>query len=422
MDKLFNPIFGLFLTICIFGVIPTAEAASTEALIKQGNDLFSAGKFDEAIRTYDEAAVDDPESPIIYFNKGAAFYKKEDYAAARDAFGQAAIKTKDIRLEAKSRYNLGLCFFKEGERQRDSDLKKTLESYESSILSFQEALDLDPEFTEAAENIELVRLMMKSVLDEIKKQEEAAQKQQEQTQETAEAIKKLIEEQKNLLDETRSLISSEQAEDMAETTPESMQEPHGEKNTRQNNDIAKDLAGAQEQLKNDTQNISGHLADQTAPSAAGPSGIPAGTPSPVPEHPSKEHLDASIAEQGNALENFANDDPRIAADHQQKSLKNLEKALDALSGGQENQQGGQPQPENKSNQDKQNQNAQSSGDEESVPDAPAPEEPDPASTPEQEPAAGLTDDPDHILNEEKENKKHRTPVTSGGFKQVDKDW
>jgi hypothetical protein len=34
----------------------------------------------------------------------------------------------------------------------------------------------------------------------------------------------------------------------------------------------------------------------------------------------------------------------------------------------------------------------------------------------------LTDDADSILNEEKENNKQRMPFSSGGYKEVDKDW
>ena len=189
MNNLLKVIIILFL-FCVAGSQHPAQAASKEKLVKKGNAFFSSGNYDEAISAYDEAAVNDPESPYIYYNKGTALYKKEDFTAAIDAFGKAAIKSKDIFLESKSRFNLGLCFFREGERQKDSDLKKTLESYGLSVQSFQEAIDLNPEFEEAAENIEMVRLMMKALLDEIKKQEEEAKKQQEQAQKIAEQIKK----------------------------------------------------------------------------------------------------------------------------------------------------------------------------------------------------------------------------------------
>lgn len=413
MDKLFKIFNSLLLAFCIVSPVDTAQAASKETIVKTGNALFASGKFDEAIRTYDEAAVDDPESPVIYFNKGAALYKKGDFAAARDAFGQAAIKTKDISLEAKSKFNLGLCFFQEGEHQKDSDLKKTLESYGSSVRSFQEALNLDPEFTEAAENIELVRLMMKSVLDEIKKKEEDARKQQEKMQQTAETIEELIEKQKNFLGETRSLINSDQPKNAKDTSPEETQR----------------IADAQKQLKDDTRTLSDQLASQTAPAPNTASGASSGQgPAPNPEHPSKRHLDASIGEQENAISRLSDKDTHTAADHQQKSLDDLTKALDALSGDQKSQSAGQQQQEQKQQKypDQENEQQQQEQNESNQGSAPAAEK---TQTPEQPPPdqnqpSGLVlpDDANNILNEEKENQKQRMPLTSGGFKKVDKDW
>ena len=422
MNKLFKVIVGLFLAVCIIGFMNTAWAASKEKLVKTGNALFASGKFDEAIRTYDEAAVDDPESPVIYFNKGAALYKKEDFAAARDAFQKAAIKTKDIALEAKSRFNLGLCFFREGDRQKDSDLKKALESYESSVQSFQEALTLDPKFTEAAENIELVRLMMKSVLDEIKKQEEDARKQQEKMQQAAATIKNLIEKQKNLLDESQSLIKREQAKRTEDASTDKNQH----------------IADAQKQLKNETQNFSEELAKQAAPPAGASSAASSnkGAP-PAPDHPSKQHLDASVGEQENAISRLADNDTHTAADNQQKSLDDLNKALEALNNGQTNPQCGQQQPEQQQQQQQQQQgnpaqhkengqqqkdpkeqNQESSA---AAEETQAPEQKTPDQS-QQPMAVQLSDDANNILDEEKENQKQRTLFSPGDFKNVDKDW
>jgi len=44
---------------------------------------------------------------------------------------EAALKSKDILLERQSKYNIGNSYFRESERQRDSDLQKSLEALES---------------------------------------------------------------------------------------------------------------------------------------------------------------------------------------------------------------------------------------------------------------------------------------------------
>lgn len=439
MDKSFKLIIGFIVVTCAISFMNTAQATSKEKLVKNGNTFFSSGKYDEAISTYDEAAVDDPESPYIYFNKGAALYKKEDYTSARDAFEHAAIKSKDIVLEAKSKFNSGLCFFREGDRQKDSDLKKTLEAYGSSVQSFQEALTLDPEFFEAAENIEMVRLMMKSVLDQIKKQEEEAKKQQAQAQKTAEKIKELIEKQKDLLNKTPSMMSKEP---LTNTPVESAnQDESASQNDKNNFQQNQERADAQEQLKNETQHLSEQLTSQAAPPATAPSHASSMTTSPSsPEHPSKQHIDAAVGEQEQAVDRFSKNETQTAADHQQKSLDDLNKALEALKSDPKDQQKGQQQQEKgEKNKDQQNENSESQS---SAPekdksetnkpekDKPEKDKPDQNESDQKQPdekqpenqMVQLQDDANNILDEEKENKKQRMPFSPENFKKVDKDW
>lgn len=416
MKHLLNQAFVIIFLVCCFSfivlfIVPDngALAASKEKLVKKGNALFAEEKYDKALSAYDKAAADDPESPYILFNKGAALYKKEAYAEAREAFQKAALKSKDIDLEANARFNAGMCFFRKGERQKDNDLNKTLEAYKAGAASFQEALDLDPKFSEAAENIELVRLMMKSVLDEIKKQEEAAKKQQEQMKQTAEKIKQLIQKQENLLNQSRNLLKNKDSDQTMENqTPAELSEQN------------QAIAGAQDQLKQETTDLSKELTQQPMPMPS--VGAPANQKN-TSDHPSRQHLDDSASEQELAVTRLADNETTAAAGHQQGSLDALNKAFDALAGDPQNQGGGSQN---------QNQQNQSSGAEKnSDPDSESKEsgaaqnrEPPPEEAPEKEPAQAfeLTDGPDSILKEEKENKKHRNPVSAGGFKEVDKDW
>ena len=413
MDKFFKLIIGFIVVTCAISFMNTAQATSKEKLVKKGNTFFSSGKYDEAISAYDEAAVDDPESPYIYFNKGTALYKKENYASARDAFGQVAIKTKDISLEVKSKFNSGLCFFREGDRQKDSDLKKTLEAYGSSVQSFQEALTLDPEFFEAAENIEMVRLMMKFVLDQIKKQEEEAKKQQAQAQKTAEKIKELIEKQKDLLAKSHSLMN----EEPSNKTPDTSATQNDQKNFQRNQDIA----NAQEQLKNETQNFCEQLTKPPPPTATASSKA---SPAP-PEHPSKQHIDAAVDEQEQAIDRFSKNEIQTAADHQQKSLDDLNKALEALKSDPKDQQKGQQQQEKgEKNKDQQDENSESrsSAPEKDKSEKNKPDQKQPDKKHPENQMVQLRDDANNILDEEKENKKQRVPFSPENFKKVDKDW
>ena len=388
-------------------------AASKGTLVEKGNTLFQNGDYDGALDAYEEAAVFDPESARILFNKGAALYKKEDYAAARDAFQQSALKTKDIAFEANARFNAGLCFFREGERQKDSDLNKTLEAYGASIQAFQEALKLNPDLTEAAENIELVRLMMKSVLDEIKKQEDAARKQQEAMRKTAEKIKALIDKQTDLVKESEQRTTAEDKSPAAQG--------HS------------DLADAQNQLKQETLDLSNELATPAPAAGSGNTGEPS-------VHPSKPYLDTSVEEQENAVTQLADNDIQNAADHQKGSLDALKKALEAMTESQNQKNGAQQgadsngaaqnQPTGQEKQDSAPESRKepekttepTSGDQKEASDQVQSQDKEQDQKQNQGQAFELADDPDSILDEEKQNQKQRTPVSTGKFREVDKDW
>jgi len=132
--------------VCLLGFIfpMRALAKSPAGLVKEGNSAYNEGKYDKAISSYDEALKDAPESPYIYLNKGAALYKKGDYAGASEAFGKAALKSKDPLFEAKSKFNLGNSAYKQAEALKQKDLDKALEDCSNSIGDYQDALKLDP--------------------------------------------------------------------------------------------------------------------------------------------------------------------------------------------------------------------------------------------------------------------------------------
>ena len=192
---------------------------STYAIVEKGNAAYRAGRYDEALKHYKEASVAIPESAELYFNQGTVHYRQGDYEAATDAFSQAALRSKDPLLEANARYNQGNCAFREAERQRDSDLNKAIEacgtaighyqdvrhggssridgrSSRSKVIGetarrYQKAPQLDALVNKAAENIEVVRLYLKALLDEQQKKEE----EQQQQDDLGKKLKELLERQ-----------------------------------------------------------------------------------------------------------------------------------------------------------------------------------------------------------------------------------
>jgi Ca-activated chloride channel homolog len=380
--------------IVLFTVLPlSANAESVRDIVQRGLDAYHAENYTAALDAYEEALVSAPESAEIPFNQGAVHYRLENYEEAKKAFEDAAVRTKDLALEARAQYNLGNCAFREGERQRDSDLKKALEHFEASVRHYQRALELDPELPGAAENIEVTRLTIKILLDEIKKQQEEQQKQQE----AREALEQLIERQEALRDQ-------------------STQSPP-----------AAQCAGlSQEQ---------GLVRDETSALAQQMLAPPADPNTPSPMAGAGQLLEQAVPPQTTAEGLLQAAQPENALPAQEEALEHMKAALDSMKqeeqedGEKQEQQDQQQQEQEQGEEEKEGQEEQSGegeGDEEKEEQEQEQEQEQEGQEGESEeseapqPGTVLNETPEDILEEEENREDMRR--MPGGQGRVDKDW
>ncbi|MCP4257117.1 MAG: tetratricopeptide repeat protein [Planctomycetes bacterium] len=147
-------------------------AESAEELVHQGNKKYADGNFNEAINEYDQALVDKPVALRPKFNKANSYYRLDDLAKAMDLYEEVAAGARDMRLVTKAKYNTGNCYFQRGSKQRDSDLQKALDDMKTSITFWRQVLDIEPDNKKAARNIEVARLIIKDILDQLNKQKQ----------------------------------------------------------------------------------------------------------------------------------------------------------------------------------------------------------------------------------------------------------
>jgi len=379
-----NMIVAALTIVLVLAGMGTVQADSARRLVTEGNRAFASGRYDEALRAYEKAAVAEPESARILFNKGAAAYMQGNFQQAIDLFEQAALKSRATELEARSHYNMGNGYFRESERQRDSDLEKSLETLRQSIAAYQKGLELDPELADAAHNIEVARLTMKKVLDELKKQQEQAAQQQKKQQEIADNLDDLINRQEKLADRT-----NESAE---KTQPGDSQESKAE--------TSRQLAEQQQKIREETEKLQKQLASQPETGDQ-------------PEKSAK-HLENARDQQAAAEERLAQNDFSEAHTAQQEAAAELKKTKEALakkgekSDNQPQQEDRQPAQQAKQQQADQQQAGGAS-------------EADAQDGAGEQAAMRLEENPADILNEEKENRRKRQfPGT--GYRPVERDW
>ncbi len=167
------------LFVLLLASVSAAQTDSVREMLRQGNRLYDDGQYTEAVNKYNEALIEQPQVLEPKFNKANSYYRLDDLGEAMDLYREVAAESKDMALVTKAKYNLGNCFFQRGSQQRDSDLQKALEDMKTSIACWRQVLDIDPENEKAARNIEVARLTIKDILDQLKQQQKDQQNQQQ---------------------------------------------------------------------------------------------------------------------------------------------------------------------------------------------------------------------------------------------------
>lgn len=187
-----------------FLLIPMVEmelvwGESFAGSIRKGNKYYQAGKYQEALESYEKAGQQKPNDLRANFNKGTALYKLQEWEKASSEFQNSTVSD-NRELQAKSLYNLGNSQLQNGQ-------------YADAVRSYQESLKLNPSDTDAAFNLQLAVQFLKNPPPQ-KKQSQSSEKQkdkansQKKEEEKAAARKKENEENakrmlKNFADDQR---------------------------------------------------------------------------------------------------------------------------------------------------------------------------------------------------------------------------
>lgn len=145
--------------IVLLCLIVSSSPAVHASPLKEGLDAYNKEDYEKALKLFIDAQLENPDKPEVLYNVGNAYYKTGDFDAAASNFKEA-MKTEDKRLKQKAVYNLG-----------NANYRK--EKFEDAVKNYEEAVKLDPNDSQAKQNLEFVKKVM-----EMKKQQQE-QKQQE---------------------------------------------------------------------------------------------------------------------------------------------------------------------------------------------------------------------------------------------------
>jgi len=377
----FKAIFAISLVLV---AVQAVLAGTVHNAVHQGNKLYNKGHFNEAIKEYDKALIDQPQSTEPKFNKANCYFQLDDLVKAINLYNEVATESKDMKLVAKSKYNLGNCYFQRGSKQKDSNLQKALEGLQTAIVCWRGALEIDSENEKAAKNIEVARLIIKDIIDQINKQKEQQHEQAAKQKQLQEQLKELAEQQKALAKQTQ------------ET---SNQLDKGQINQQQAADSYTNQAEQQLQLKTETEQTSQQIQQQD-PNA----------PQPPQFQQAADELKQAVDDQADAETQLKDAEGASAKQYQNKASEHLENALKALS-----------QEKAQSQQQQQQQEQQGGAQQPREPNQPS-EEQQKQEQQKQRAAVAPDTTAQEILDKEQREKRQRQILQRAGYQKVEKDW
>src|SRR5664279_1682094 len=170
-----------------------AQASTTTA-----EKAYQKGDFATAQREYAAAAQLDPKTPDLQFNVGTAAYKAGQFPQAAEAFqksldGKPSADPKRLAAQEDAYYDLGNTLYRSGQKTEPSNAQQTIQTWEQAVKTYDAALQLRANDTDAKYNRDLVQRK----LDQLKKQQEQQQKQQQQSQQNQKQDQKQDQKSKN---------------------------------------------------------------------------------------------------------------------------------------------------------------------------------------------------------------------------------
>jgi len=186
MKKIF---FSIIMIACLS---PKQASASVAArIVEKGNRLYKDQKYEDALKLYDQALSNQPDSTVINFDTGTAQYKTHDYQKANSSFEKSLI-TQDKSLEAKANYNLGNSRYMFGLSKENSNLSEAVQLLAGALTNYNRTLELVPKDEDAKVNYKIVEKKLKELKEKLKQQPQEnkdSRKQQEQNTQQAQQQK-----------------------------------------------------------------------------------------------------------------------------------------------------------------------------------------------------------------------------------------
>jgi flagellar biosynthesis GTPase FlhF len=118
------------------------------------NRLYKKGNYAQALKLYEDAALQAPEEKRLLVNRGSALYRLKRFGEA-DTSCTGAFDSKDKKALAAAHYNRGNALFREGDQLMAGGNGQATEKYQAALDEYTKTLGLQAADREAKWNLQL---------------------------------------------------------------------------------------------------------------------------------------------------------------------------------------------------------------------------------------------------------------------------
>ncbi|MGA2655991.1 MAG: tetratricopeptide repeat protein [Verrucomicrobiota bacterium] len=211
---------------------------------------YKDGKYDQALKQYQQLLERKGDDSRLHFNAGAAAYRGHQLDEAAKQFDEAA-NASDLRLQGMAYYNRGNTLYYLGEQ--DPDPSKRGEAWKKSISDFQNSLKLNPQDQDAKFNLQFV----KKKLEELKQQQQQSQQNKSDQQQNQDQQQQQKQDQQNPKQDDQKQQQQQQQQDQQKQQDQSQQDQQSQQQKQDDQKQQQPAGQSQEQKQQEPKQSSG---------------------------------------------------------------------------------------------------------------------------------------------------------------------
>lgn len=218
---------------------------------------YKAGKYDEALKEYQQLLQKKADDPRLHFNAGTAAYRDHQFDEAAKQFDEA-VGSPDLKLQQLSYYNRGNAQYWLGEKNQDPS--KRSELWEKAVKDYDLSMKLNPQDPDAKFNYDFVKKRLEQLKQKQQQQKDSQQNKPDQNDQNNQNQPDQQQEQKQ--QQQNQQAKQDQNQQQAQQNQDQQKQQSSQQNQQAKQDQQQQKAASQPQDQKQNQQRAGKASDK----------------------------------------------------------------------------------------------------------------------------------------------------------------